>query len=79
MDIKRYREYLNEYVKDAIQQSDGSVHGVSERLHEIEIKGLFVSHRDEKRRALTDARRAFDDHRHWPLEIILSHLGVTDE
>ncbi len=79
VDIKRYREYLNQYVKDAIRQSDGSVHGISEHLHEIEVKGLFVSHRDEKRRALIDARQAFDDHRHWPLEIILSHLGVADE
>jgi hypothetical protein len=25
-----------------------------------------VSHKDEKQRALDDARRAFDEHRHWP-------------
>lgn len=79
MDIKHYRQFLNQYVKEALEQSDGSVSRISEHLHEIQIKGLFVSHRDEKQRALRDARQAFDDHRHWPLEIILSHLGITDE
>jgi hypothetical protein len=40
------------------------------------VGGLLVLHKEEKQRALADARHAFDEHRHWPLEIILSHLGV---
>ncbi len=77
MDIKLYQQYLNEFVRNAVRQSNGSVQGTAERLHELEIKGIFVSHREEKRRALADAQRAFDDHRHWPMEIIISHLGIS--
>jgi hypothetical protein len=39
----------------------------------------LVMHREEKQRALADARQAFDEHRHWPLEIVLRHLGVSLE
>jgi hypothetical protein len=77
MDIKLYQQYLKQYIQDAIRESDGSVRGTAERLHEKQVKGLIISHRGEKQRALSDARTAFDDHRHWPMEIILSHLGVT--
>lgn len=77
MDIKLYQHYLDQYVREAVRESDGSVRSIAELLHERTVKGMFVRHRVEKMRALTDARRAFDDHRHWPLEIILSHLGVT--
>jgi hypothetical protein len=44
----------------------------------MQVKGLLVRHREEKRRALEDAQRAFDEHRHWPLEIILSQLGIEN-
>ena len=77
MDVKLYRKYLDQYVQEAIDESDGNISKISERLHEKVVKGLFVTHREEKQRALADARQAFDEHRHWPLEIILSHLGVT--
>jgi hypothetical protein len=77
MDIKLYRQYLQEYVDEAIEQSNGTVQGIAERLHEKDVRGLFVLHREEKKRALIDARLGFDEHRHWPLDIILRHLGVT--
>jgi hypothetical protein len=76
MDHTLYRRYLNEYVRRAVQASDGSVRGIAEELGAIHVGGLLVQHKEEKQRALADARRAFDEHRHWPLEIILSHLGV---
>jgi hypothetical protein len=79
MDLTLYQQYLNQYVREAITQSDGSVRGIAEQLHERDVRGLIVVHREEKKRALIDARRAFDDHRHWPLEIILSHLGVAQD
>ena len=78
MDGKLYRQYLSQYVKEAIEQSDGSVRQIANRLHERQFKGTFVSHRVEKERALKDAQQAFDEHAHWPLEIILKHLGVAD-
>lgn len=79
MDRVRYQQYLKQYVADAIQQSDGSTRGIAEQLSTIQVKGLFVMHGEEKRRALADARQAFDEHRHWPLEIVLRHLGVSLE
>ncbi len=77
MDRERYQQYLKQYVAEAIQQSDGSTRGIAEHLSMIQIKGPLVLHREEKRRALADARQAFDEHRHWPLEIVLKHLGVA--
>ena len=79
MNLLRYQEYLKQYVNQAIQESDGSNRGVSEILWTIQVKGFLVRNRVEKQRALDDARKAFDDHRHWPREIILSHLGIAPE
>ena len=76
MDIKLYRQYLNEYVQQAINESDGKVSRITELLYEKQVKGLMVAHREERLRALSDAQQAFSEHRHWPLEIIISHLGV---
>jgi hypothetical protein len=79
MNRKLYQEYLQQFVTQAIQNSDGSNRGIYELLSEMQVKGLLVRHREEKRRALEDARRAFDEHRHWPLEIILSQLGIENK
>ncbi len=76
MDHLLYQRYLKAYVQQAIQASDGSVRSIAEELGTIHVRGLWVLHKEEKQRALADAQRAFDEHRHWPLEIILSHLGV---
>lgn len=76
MDHNLYQRYLREYVAQARQASDGSVRSIAEELGAIHVGGLLVLHKEEKRRALADARRAFDEHRHWPLEIILAHLGL---
>ena len=76
MDIKLYQQYLNQFVQQAIDESDGKVGSIAECLSEKQVRGFFVTHREEKRRALSDAQNAFSEHRHWPLEIILSHLGI---
>jgi len=78
MDVQLYRKYLNQYVQEALQNSDGSVHGASEYLGGQSVGGLLVRHKAEKMRALDDAQKAFGEHRHWPLEIVLSHLGIED-
>ena len=79
MDHTLYQRYLKEYVAQARQASDGSVRSIAEELSAIHVGGLLVVHKEEKRRALADARRAFDEHRHWPLEIVLSHLGLKKD
>ena len=71
-----YQKYMQQYINQAAQESDGTPREIYERLAEMQVKGLLVRHRTEKQRALKDARLAFDEHRHWPLDIILSHLGI---
>ena len=76
MDIGLYQRFKQEYVDNAIRESDGSISQIRENLASVQIGRFLVRHKEEKNRALRDARAAFDEHRHWPLEIILSHLGV---
>ncbi len=77
LDHKLYKQYLREYIKDGFANSDGTNAGIIERLMEQKEPGRFTMHRAEKIRALTDARAAFNDHRQWPPDIILSFIGVT--
>ena len=79
MDIGVYRNLLEQYVKEALQNSDGTNAGIAEYLSTIKPAGRFASHRDEKNLALTEVRKAFDDHRHWPLSIIISFLGIENK
>jgi len=76
MNIERYQGYLQQYVQEAVQNSRGGNSAIYEYLDNIKPPGRFSVHREEKRRALKDAQTAFSEHRHWPLSIVLSHLGV---
>lgn len=76
MDIPFYRKYLRQIVQEAIENSDGSVSGISEYLHSIQLRRFLVRNRKEKETALREARKAFDEHRHWPVDIIVSHIGL---
>ena len=79
MDIGLYRKYLNEYVREAYENSDGSKSGMAEYLETIKVSGFLIRNKEERKRALRDARAAFDEHRHWPLDIIISHLGLESD
>jgi hypothetical protein len=79
MNVELYRRYLEQYVRDALANSSGTNTGVFEYLSSIRIGKHFVAHKEEKERALKDARIAFDEHRHWPLNIVLSHLGIDTD
>lgn len=76
LDMERYRGFLRAYLHEAMLHSDGTVRGISEYLETVRLGGWFVRFRRERLRALEDARRACDEHRHWPLEVLLAHLGV---
>ena len=76
MDIVIYRQILEELIREALANSDGSFAGIRDYLHAREKPGRLTRNRAEKQRALDDARRAFDEHRHWPVEIVISHLGL---
>ena len=77
MDIVQYRKYLEQYVTKALNDRDGTITGVSEVLGEMKTGGRFTRNKEEKQRALADAQKAFYKHRHWPMEIIISHLGLN--
>jgi hypothetical protein len=77
MNIGAYRRYLEQYVQEAVDHSDGTPAGILEYLGTIKITGWVVRDKEEKQRALQAAIKAFQEHRHWPIDIIFSHLGVT--
>ena len=79
MNIGAYRQALEMYVTEAVQHSDGTHAGISGYLWEIKVPRFLVAHRYEKLRALEDARRAFDEHRNWPVDVVFSHLGVKPD
>mgnify|MGYP000256497497 FL=1 len=76
MDIGAYRRVLEEYVREALANSDGTASGIAEYLGSIKSPGRFTRYRLEKQTALREAIKAFGEHRHWPVKIIISHLGV---
>ncbi|NLG72791.1 MAG: hypothetical protein GX495_12225 [Chloroflexi bacterium] len=77
MDIGQYRRFVREYVKQALDNSDGSHQQIVEYLRSQVVKGLFVRHKEERKKALEDVQRAFEEHRHWPVDIVVSsYLGV---
>ncbi len=76
MDGEAYRAALKKYVQEAIQNSNGSNSQIYEYLSSLTVKGFLVKNKVEKQRALADARKAFDEHRHWPQDIVLSQLGL---
>ena len=77
MDIGLYRRYLDEYVQEAIDYSNGGKEGILNYLRDKQSPGFLSRHKKEKIQALEDARHAFEQHRHWPVDITLSHLGVN--
>jgi hypothetical protein len=79
MNIGAYRAYLTELIKEAVENTDGSKSEIAEYLGMKKIPRYLVRNKAEKKQALRDAQIAFDEHRHWPVEIIISHLGVDPE
>ena len=76
LDIGVYRQCLQEVVQEAIDHTDGSTRQMSEYLWSLKVGRWFVRNKAEKQKALDEARIGFDNHRHWPLEIVISHLGL---
>jgi len=84
MKAEVYRQYMLQFIRQAIHESDGSNSGIATALLErnIPTKGVrswFLKDAEEQIRALNDARKAFDEHRHWPRSLVLSHLGLDPE
>ncbi|MFZ6030614.1 MAG: hypothetical protein ACOYYS_23140 [Chloroflexota bacterium] len=78
MDHALYEKYRRQYLQEAMVGANRSPAEIYRALVELPRPGRFTFHREEKARALRDLLAAFEDHRHWPLDIILSHLGLED-
>ena len=52
MDTKLYMRYLMQYIKEGMDNSDGSNAGISNYLQDKKISGLLVQHREEKNERL---------------------------
>ena len=79
MDYKLYSQYMEAYLKEAIEEGNRTPAEISRYLDEIPPPGRLARHKTERVRALREVRQAFTEHRHWPLDIILSQLGVEAE
>jgi hypothetical protein len=79
MDYKLYNQYMHEYLKDALASGHNTPTEIARYLDEKSFPGRFARNKEERFRALREVRQAFNEHRHWPLEIILSHLGIDPD
>jgi len=79
MDHKLYSQYMHIYLKEALVNGNSKPVEIARYLDEIPLPGRFARNKEERIRALQAVRQAFNEHRHWPLEIILSHLGIDLE
>ncbi len=75
MDHKRYHQFLRDYLQEAIANTNRTTPAVMLYLTEIPAPGRFARNRAERVKAIATLREAFDEHRHWPLDIAISHLG----
>ncbi|MBP1692524.1 MAG: hypothetical protein H6Q37_407, partial [Chloroflexi bacterium] len=57
MDIGLFRRYVEDYVRQAVQNSDGTNAGIAEYLSTVKQAGRFASHKEEKNRALAEVRK----------------------
>jgi hypothetical protein len=79
MDYKLYSQYMHKYLEDAITNGNSKPADIAKYLDDIPLPGRFARNKEERIRALREVRQAFNEHRHWPLDIILSHLGIDLE
>jgi hypothetical protein len=79
MDYKLYSQFMHEYLKAALADGSQKPAEIARYLDEIPLPGRFARNKEERIRALQAVRQAFNEHRHWPLDIILSHLGIDPE
>ena len=78
MNHEIYRRYLQEYIQEAIENSNGSNAEISSYLWEKNLGRILISNKTEKQRALADARRAFDRSEQPAADKILSHIGIEN-
>ena len=57
MNIEVYRQYLQQLIREALDNSDGTSSEISQYLWGKKVSGLLVRNKAEKQKALEDARK----------------------
>ncbi len=77
MDQTRFKDYLIEYTKKALDSSDGTPSGAESYLNSLKKPGIFAP--NEKKEAFQRARKIFSEMPDRPLWLVLKALGLTVE
>lgn len=77
MDSSRYTNYLVEYIKKSLDESDGTAYGAANYLGALKKPGMLTP--TEKKEAYQRARKVFTEMRDRPLWLVLKALGLSAE
>jgi hypothetical protein len=77
MDQSRYIQFLVEYIKKSLDESDGTAYGASNYLSAQKKPGFMAP--SEKKEAFQRANKVFTEMRDRPLWLVLKALGLTVE
>jgi hypothetical protein len=77
MDQSRYTQFLVEYIKKSLDESDGTSYGASNYLSAQKKPGFLAP--GEKKEAFQRASKVFAEMRDRPLWLVLKALGLTVE
>ncbi|MBS1250111.1 MAG: hypothetical protein MAG431_01701 [Chloroflexi bacterium] len=78
MEHKIYRQYLHEYVLEALEKEDDDVSAAADYLLDKKKPFLLAKNRKEKRAALKRAQKLFQESRDRPAWIVLKSIGLDD-
>jgi len=77
MDQSRFNTFLVEYIKNALDESDGTADGASNYLSAQKKPGFLAP--NEKKEAHQRAKKVFAEMSDRPLWLVLKALGLTAE
>lgn len=77
MDQERFQKHLIEFIKEAIDMSDGSASGASDYLNSKKKPGFLA--RDEKKKAFYRVQKVFSETRDRPMWFVLQCFGLKAE
>jgi len=77
MDQTRFKNFLIEYTKRALDNSDGTPSGAESYLNSLKKPGVFSP--AEKKEAFLRAKKVFSEMPDRPLWLVLKALGLSVE
>lgn len=77
MDQKKYKQFLIEFLQEAIEESDGSVSGIANYIEKQKKPGIFAS--GAKKEAFYRIKKVLTEMRDRPFWLVLKALGLSEE